>query len=146
MKRCPSIVDLHFDAKSQQAIDEIKELHALTKIGRLALLIGQLLTIFGGSSLRTANPGQVQALFGAAKHSPKVATTEALAKATSSETVQIGYAITASNWEFFFESFSELEQIKREQITRIAFDQALQHVKSPKEYIFWKTIEAGCKP
>ncbi|MEO3681795.1 hypothetical protein ABHN84_05735 [Shewanella vesiculosa] len=48
MKKCPAIVGLSFDEESKQGIAEINEIYDLTKIGRLALLIGQFYSIVKG--------------------------------------------------------------------------------------------------
>ncbi|UXI03286.1 hypothetical protein [Photobacterium sp. TY1-4] len=145
MKKCPAIVNITFDENSLHGIDKIKELHNLEKYGRIWLTIGHLFTIFGGSSLRSASTGNVKEVLNLVRRDTAKTVVQAAAKQATSEANQTAYAITQANWEYFFTSFDSLSDIKRKEIEELAFQQALQHQKSPKEYVFWKSIYMGCQ-
>jgi len=144
MKKCPVIINVSFDEKSLEGINRIKELHALSKMGKIALGIGHLYSIFGGSAVRNPSGSGVSAVFNGKEHWA-VDTTKATAKAISSETGQTAYTISQANWEYFFSSFSALDKIKRREIEKLALKQAFEHAGSGKEFTFWKAIEQGCK-
>ena len=145
MKKCPTIVDVTYDEESLKGIERIKELHDLTKIGRIALIIGHLYSIFGGSSLRnTSSTGALSVL--KLPSDTIESSVKSAAKAISSEATQTGYAIYQANWEYFFESFDALDKIKAREIEKLALHQAFAHARSPKEYKFWRAIEQGCRP
>lgn len=92
VKKCPTIVDVIFDEESLQGIERIKELHDLTKIGRIALTIGHLYSISGGSSLRnTSSTGALSVL--KLPSDTIESSVKSVAKAISSEASQTGYAI-----------------------------------------------------
>lgn len=145
MKNCSVILDVTFDEKSNKGIERIKELHDLAKIGRIALTIGHLFSIFGGSSLRnTSSTGALSVL-----RLPNDTAEDIVrytAKGVSSEVAQTGYSIYQANWEYFFKSFDALDKIKAREIEKLALQQALSHTRSPKEYKFWRAIEQGYRP
>jgi hypothetical protein len=145
MKKCPVIINVSFDKKSIQGIDRIKELHDLSKVGKIFLAIGHLYSIFGGSAFRNAGNSGISAVFNNKEHI-LIDATKATAKAISSEAGQTAYTIFQANWVYFFDSFGALDKIKRREIEKLALMQAFDHVSSPKEYAFWKAIEQGCKP
>lgn len=145
MKNCPVIVSISFDEKSINGINRIKELNDLSRMGKFALTIGHLYSIFGGSAIRNPSSSGVSAIFNNKEHI-LVDVTKATAKAISSETGQTAYTIFQANWEYFFSSFSALDKIKRREIEKLALMQAFDHVRSPKEYTFWRAIEQGCNP
>jgi hypothetical protein len=135
MKKCPAIVGLSFDEESKRGIEEINEIYDLTKIGRLALLIGQFYSIFGGLAVKGSSGSGVRFL------------DDSLAfQIAGSDAAQTEYAVSQANWEYFFESFSAFDKIAMESISKIAFKQVMAHNGNPKEYLFWSSIVKGCKP
>jgi len=144
MKKCPGIVGITFDEKSQKGIDRIRELHDLTKVGRFALMIGHLFSIFGGSAVRTTTSSGFSSVFKLSNPTTEVVV-KSTAKAVSSDSGQISYSISQANWEYFFESFGALDKIKMRELEKLATMQAMSHTGSPKEYVFWRAISEGCK-
>jgi len=145
MDKCPAIVNLTFDEESLKGIEKIKEMHELEKYGRIWLTIGNLLTIFGGSSLRSTTSGHAKELFKLIPNDTLKTTATAAVKGVVSEASQTSYSITQANWEYYFQSYINLNTIKRKKIEELAYSQALKHQSSPKEYVFWKSIYMGCK-
>lgn len=146
MQKCPALVDITFDEKSTQGIEQIKDLHDLAKHGRIFLTIGHLYTIFGGSSFRGVSSSGVSGLLNIADDGIAKTIVQGSGRAIASEASQTAYAITQANWEYFFESFDSLAAIKAAEIHKIAVKQAIAHAQSPKEYKFWKAIAQGCNP
>jgi len=94
MQKCPALVDITFDDKSIQGIEQIKELHDLARHGRIFLTIGHLYTIFGGSSFRGVSSSGVSGLLNMADNSiPKTIIQEA-GRTAASEAGQTAYAIS----------------------------------------------------
>jgi len=100
MKKCPVIINISFDEKSIKGINRIKELNNLSKMGKIALGIGHLYSIFGGSAVRNPSGSGVSAVFNNKEHWV-VDATKATAKAVSSEAGQTAYTISQANWEYF---------------------------------------------
>ena len=145
MNQCPAIINLSFDEESLKGIEKIKELHELEKYGRIWLTIGNLFNIFGGSSLRTSSAGHVTEVFKLIPHDTLKSTAKITAKGLASEANQTTYFISQANWEYYFQSYLGLSEIKRKKIEELAYNQALKHQSSPKEYVFWKSIYLGCQ-
>jgi len=87
--------------KAKKGIDRISELHDLAKIGQFTLLIGHLLSIFGGRSVRAATSSGLSSVFKLSNPTTEVAIRSA-AKTASSDAGQITYSISQANWEYFF--------------------------------------------
>ncbi|GAB3535863.1 hypothetical protein [Photobacterium alginatilyticum] len=145
MEKCPAIVNISFDDESLNGIEKIKEMHELEKYGRIWLTIGNLFSIFGGSSLRSTTAGHAKEVFKLISNDTLKVTAKAVAKGVASEANQTSYSITQANWEYYFQSYINLTTIKRKKIEELAYSQALKHQSSPKEYMFWKSIYMGCK-
>ncbi|ARD24003.1 hypothetical protein [Shewanella japonica] len=133
MKYCPAIVGLQLDEKSLAAIDNINDIHDVTKLGKITILIGQLLTIFAGNTVRTSGSGI------------RLIEDSLVWKTVSSDSSQTGWAITQTNWEYFFASFGSLEVYARRQIETIAGIEAYRTWNDPKQQSFWRAIHNGCK-
>ena len=131
--KCPTIIDLELSQSSLDAIKQIAELSDLEKLGRSALLIGQLWSIFGGATNKGASGSGLQ------QYENSLAF-----KIGSSDSAQSGYAIYSSNWDMFFNANNALSAIKLRQIEKLAYQQANLHVTRPKEYQFWRAVYLGC--
>lgn len=131
--KCPTIVDLQLSQNSLDAIEQIAELSDLEKLGRTALLIGQLWSIFGGTANKGASGSGLQQYQNSLPF-----------KIAASDSAQSGYAIYSTNWDMFFKANSALSAIKLRQIEKIAYRQANLHVTRPKEYQFWRAVYLGC--
>lgn len=145
MKKCPAIVNITFDEESIKGIEQIKELHDLEKHGRIWLTIGNLFSIFGGSSFRGATAGNVKEVFKLIPNDTLQTAAKVTAKGFVSEANQTAYSIYQVNWEYYFQSYVGINVIKRKKMEGLAYRQALKHQSSPKEYAFWKAIYMGCK-
>jgi len=145
MKKCPVIIDLKLDSKSLKAIEEINKIYDLKKLGRYALIIGHLYSIFGGSSKRGASGTGAAGIMKAIPNGNVKQVVQGAGKVAASELNQTTYNIYQANWKYFYESFSAFDKIALESIEKIAFRQASTHQSSPKEYQFWKSIYLGCK-
>ncbi|UJF21927.1 hypothetical protein [Shewanella sp. OMA3-2] len=133
MKYCPAIVGLKLDEKSLIAIDNINDIHNVMKLGKVTILIGQLLSIFAGNAVKTSSSG-IRLM------------EDTLAwRVVSSNQAQNGWAITQSNWEYFFSSFGSLDRHGRRQIETIAGIEAYRTWEDPKQQVFWRSIHDGCK-
>jgi|GEM_PF-1344181 len=145
MNKCPTIVDIRFDEESLNGIERIKELHELEKYGRIWLTIGNLFNIFGGNSLRSTPAGHINEAFKLIPTDTLKTTAKTASKGVASESNQTAYSITQANWEYYFQSYVSLSNLKRKKIEELAYNQALKHQSRPKEYMFWKSIYMGCK-
>ena len=145
MKECPVIIDLKLDEKSLKAIEEINEIYDLKKIGRYALFMGHIYSIFGGSAKRGSSGSGVSAIMDAIPNSTAKKAVTAAGKVITSEANQTSYNIYNANWKYFHESFSAFDKIALKIISEIAFSQTGMHMSKPKEYKFWKAIYLGCK-
>ncbi len=145
MKECPVIIDLKLDDKSLKAIEEIKDIYDLKKIGRYALFMGHIYSIFGGSAKRGASGSGVSAIMNTIPNGTAKKVLNGTGKVITSEANQTSYNIYMANWEYFYQSFDAFDKIARERIEFIAFNQGQAHISKPKEYKFWKAIYLGCK-
>lgn len=146
MRQCPAIVGIKFDNRSQKAIEEINEIYDLKKIGRFALFMGQIYSIFGGSLMRGASGTGVSGVMKVVPNGVIKKTMAQTGKALASESNQTSYNIFQTNWQYFFDSFGAFDKIALEAIEKIAYREAGLHQTSHKEYLFWKSIYLGCEP
>ncbi|WP_432459302.1 hypothetical protein [Agarivorans sp. QJM3NY_25] len=145
MKECPIIIDLKLDENSLKAIEEIKQIYNLKKIGRYALFMGHIYSIFGGSVKRGASSSGVSTVMNAIPNGTAKEVLNGAGKVVISEANQTSYNIYMANWEYFYQSFDAFDKIAQERIEFIAFNQGQAHISKPKEYKFWKAIYLGCK-
>jgi len=145
MKECPVIIDLKLDKESLEAIEEINRIFDLKKIGRYALFMGHIYSIFGGSANRGASGTGVSAIMNAIPNGTTKKVITATGKAVTSEANQTSYNIYNANWKYFHEAFSAFDKIALKVISDVAFRQTATHVSKPKEYAFWKAVYSGCK-
>jgi len=131
-KTCPVIIDIKFDDASRQAIDDIAHIIKVKKIGWVVTLVGQLGLIFAGGAVRTSAPGNI-------------VENSNMFKVIAADSNQVSWSIYQTNWEYFFKSFSALDQHANSQIEKIAMLQHLRTAASPKERSFWAAIYNGCK-
>ena len=145
MKECPVIIDLKLDKESLEAIEEINRIFDLKKIGRYALFMGHIYSIFGGSANRGASGTGVSAIMNAIPNGAAKKVLNGTGKVITSEANQTSYNIYNANWEYFHKSFDAFDKIALKISTEIAFTQTGMHMSKPKEYKFWKAIYLGCK-
>ncbi|HHF2871444.1 MULTISPECIES: hypothetical protein [Vibrio] len=149
MNKCPAIIGVVFDEKSLKAIDRINELHELERSAKVFISLGNLWSIFGGNSLKgTASSGlskAITAIPATARLETAKNVSVGLGRGISSDASQTAWSISQANWEYYFKSYSALDQIKLREIEKIATFQALDHVHDSKQYRFWKAISDGCK-
>lgn len=124
---------MKLDEKSLIAIDNINDIHDLTKLGQVTILIGQLLAIFGGNAIKTSSSGV------------RLIEDSLTWKVVSSDVSQNGWSISQTNWEIFFQLFGGLERYARGQIETIAGLEAYRTWTDPKQQAFWRAIHNGCK-
>lgn len=145
MRECPVILDLKLDKKSLKAIDEINEIYDLKKIGRYAMFMGHIYSIFGGSLNRGATGSGISGIMNAIPNNVVKKSATVAGKVVTSEANQTSYSIYQANWKYFYESFSAFDKIALEAIEKIAYREASSHQSSPKEYKFWKSVYLGCE-
>lgn len=131
--KCPAMIGVKFDEQSIKSIEHINHIHDVTKLGHISLLIGQLLTIFGGNALKTQTASGIRVL-----------DNNLAWKVVSSDVSQTGYSIYQTNWEYFFASFGALEKHAINEIQKLAGLEAMRTSRDPKQYAFWKAIHNGC--
>lgn len=139
---CPTIIGLEFGEESLKTIETINQMHTSATQGWIVTTIGHLGLIFAGLVLSPgrAIPPEITA-FGA-KPILKVGTD--IVETAGSASASVSYNIYQTNWEIFFKGVGAFDKIARKKIEEAITYQAMKK-QSPKERIFWRTMDRGCK-
>ena len=150
LRTCPNIVGLTLDKDSLEAIEFINGVRTSLEIGWVAITLGQLSTLFAGLTLSPGRAISKEAVKTASEAvgpilgtilKTGVNTVDAAGSAAGS----VSYSIFSSNWEAFFFSYGGLQAHAQNQIEKVILKQALRSDSTPKERLFWGTLDRGCK-
>ena len=150
LRTCPNIIGLTLDKDSLGAIEFINGVKTSLEIGWVAITLGQLSTLFAGLTLSPGRAISKEAIETASEAAGPILGTILKSgvntiDAAGSPAGSVSYSIFSSNWEAFFFSYGGLQAHAQNQIEKVILKQALRSDSSPKERLFWNTLERGCK-